>query len=131
MSTFKFWESRVIIQQNTEAGWEDVHEYDKPATHVDRKQVEADLKQYRTIGPARYIKRRQLREFTLKELNNWPNLHEGHFYNTKVEIKNSRYHMRVLLSRMTKADGADYDNKVTVERYTRGNWETISEYQAK
>jgi hypothetical protein len=65
--------------------------------------------------------------YTLEYLENLPTLHSGHFDNVKIETAN----MRVLLSRMTVADGMPYDNQVTIERLKNGCWVTTKIYQAK
>lgn len=38
---------------------------------------------------------------------------------------------RVWISRMTKADGAKYDNGVTVESHVNGAWKTMQRYEAR
>ena len=52
----------------------------------------------------------------------------GHFGNLKI----STPFLRVWLDRMTKADGAKYDNGVIVEirNFETGDWETVAEYPA-
>ena len=64
--------------------------------------------------------------YTLAELEAMPTLEHGHFDNLKIETPTTR----VWLSRMTKADGAPYENEVSVDHYRNGRWETVDRYQA-
>lgn len=66
-------------------------------------------------------------KFTLKELQDLQTLEKFQFDN--VKIANER--CRVLLSRMTIANGAEYNNQVTVERLIDGCWKIADQYQAK
>jgi len=68
-----------------------------------------------------------MKRYTLNELEALPTLRVGHFDDLKVETPDTR----VWLSRMTKADGADYDNAVTVDKLRKGCWVTIEEYEAQ
>lgn len=65
--------------------------------------------------------------YTLAELEAMPTLEHGHFDNLKIKTPTTQ----VWLSRMTKADGAAYNNAVTVEHMRNGLWETVDEYQAR
>jgi len=67
-------------------------------------------------------------KYTLKELQAKPTLSSGHFDNVKYDDG----HIRVLLSRMTVADGMPYNNQVTIEvRNSTGDWITDWQYEAK
>lgn len=63
--------------------------------------------------------------YTATELEALPTINSGHFDNLKIETSTER----VLLSRLTVADGMPYDNQVTHERLIDGVWTTIKEYQ--
>jgi hypothetical protein len=67
-----------------------------------------------------------MRRFSLIDLINMPTLEQGHFDNLKVKTDTKR----VWLSRMTVADGAEYDNQVTVEKLVDGIWTIKEQYQA-
>lgn len=58
------------------------------------------------------------RIYTLKELQDLPTLAVGQVDDLKVATENRR----VWLSRITKEDGEPYDNKVTVEKLTGGEY---------
>lgn len=60
----------------------------------------------------------------ISELPNQPTLHSGHFDNLKYEDEK----FRIWLSRMTIADGAPYNNEVTVEGLKQGRWETLYKF---
>lgn len=64
--------------------------------------------------------------YTVEELDAMPTISQGHMDNLKVDDGK----VRVWLSRMTVADGMEYDNQVTVEELVEGIWTTINEYQA-
>jgi len=66
-------------------------------------------------------------EFTADALKQLPTIKEGHFDNLKMEKNGVQY----WLSRMTVADGAPYDNQVTVMFRQNGKWKTGKKYQAK
>lgn len=53
-------------------------------------------------------------------------IHQGHFDNVYIETPT----YRVSLSRMTRADGAPYDNQITEEVYDMktGCWVTVAQY---
>lgn len=65
-------------------------------------------------------------KYTLSELQNMPTISQGYFDNLKIETST----IKVWLSRMTTADGAEYNNGVTIEKLVKGVWETVDEYQA-
>lgn len=67
-----------------------------------------------------------MKRYTLKELQALKTVFQGHFDDTKIDTGTER----VLLSRMTVADGMPYDNQVTVERLVNGNWKTMDQYKA-
>lgn len=68
---------------------------------------------------------------TLPELTALPTIWSSHFDDLKIEEVNHGGERRVWLSRMTVADGAPYDNQVTVERkQDDGSWRTIVRYEA-
>lgn len=67
------------------------------------------------------------KHYTLAELEAMPTLEHGHFDNLKIKTPTTL----VWLSRMTKADGAPYDNGVTVENYRNGKLESVDVYQAR
>jgi hypothetical protein len=69
--------------------------------------------------------------YTLEELSRLPTIRSAHFDDLKIEAGA----VRVWLSRLTVADGARYENQVTVERLEAGNhgrseWRTIDQYPA-
>lgn len=64
--------------------------------------------------------------YTKKHLEGLPTLSQGQTDNLKIE----RPAYRVWLSRMTVADGMEYDNQVTIERYVKNNWKVTDTYQA-
>jgi hypothetical protein len=64
--------------------------------------------------------------YTLDDLECRTTLSEGQFGNLKIETEG----FRVWLSRMHVADGAEYENGVTVEHLINGSWVTINEYEA-
>lgn len=68
-------------------------------------------------------------KYSLSELKSMPTIKEDHFMNLKVETEDTR----IWLSRMTKADGADYNNEVLIEKLNPKtyNWEHFESYQAK
>jgi hypothetical protein len=65
--------------------------------------------------------------FSLAQLKKMKTLHHGQFDNLKKQTKT----YRVWLSRMTKADGAPYNNQVTVEYLDNGSWKPAYTYQAR
>lgn len=67
-------------------------------------------------------------KYHLKYLSSLNPLRSGQYDN---ELLNDGIH-RVLLSRIGKADGMDYDNQVTIEVDDRqdGSWRKVSEYPA-
>lgn len=65
-------------------------------------------------------------ELSAKELIALPTLDQGHFDNLKIQTADTR----VWLSRMTKADGAKYDNAITVERLIGGVWTEQDHYRS-
>lgn len=67
------------------------------------------------------------RNYTLRELRAMPTIDSGHFDDVKFEDSG----WRVSLSRMTRADGAECDNQVTVERYIDGQWVTHHVYRPR
>jgi len=66
-------------------------------------------------------------KYTLKELESLPTLSVGQADDLKIENDDTR----VWLSRMTTADGMEYDNMVTIELLIDGRWITVKEYQAE
>ena len=68
---------------------------------------------------------------SLKELLDMPTLHQGHFDNLKCEYTLNGTKSRLLLSRATVQDGAEYPNQVTVEQLINGNWKIVTQYQAE
>lgn len=66
--------------------------------------------------------------FTLAELDEMPTVWDGHIDNCKKDLPT----VRLLISRMTKEDGAKYDNEVTIEKYDSiiGKWYTYRTYKA-
>ncbi len=68
-----------------------------------------------------------MRRYSLRELKALQTLSVGQADDLKVDTGNTR----VWLSRCTVADGEPYDNKVSVEEYRNGRWETAEEYQAR
>ena len=67
-----------------------------------------------------------LDKLTLKELENMPTISSSQFDDLKYETET----YRVLLSRMTIADGMKYNNCVTIEAYDGDVWFTIDTYEA-
>jgi hypothetical protein len=64
---------------------------------------------------------------TLATLKALPTIDQGHFDDLKVQT--SIY--RLWLSRMTKEDGAEHNNGVTLDKLIDGVWTTINEYEAR
>ncbi len=64
---------------------------------------------------------------SLSRLRALPTRDQGHFDNLKIETPDTR----VWLSRMTRADGAPYDNGVTIESLIDGIWTEIDQYEAE
>lgn len=69
---------------------------------------------------------RNKRHYTLAELQALPTISQAHFANLKIDDGKER----IWLSRMTVADGAPYENQVSVEALQAGNWVTVEQYQA-
>lgn len=74
--------------------------------------------------------------FSLKYLNELPNIHSGHFDNIKDKGLLQGREVQIMLSRMTVADGAPCNNMVTVVCKAppapgRPDWIVIDEYEAK
>lgn len=65
------------------------------------------------------------RHYTLEELEEMPTISQGQFDNLKYDDGK----VRVWLSRMTRADGANYDKQVTVEHLQNGCWVTVESYE--
>ena len=65
--------------------------------------------------------------YTLAELQALPTIEQASTGNLKVKAPKKR----VWLSQMTVADGAPYNNQVTIETYANGSWAPILTYQAK
>ena len=68
-----------------------------------------------------------MRQYSLQELQAKKTLATGQADDLKVETRTTR----VWLSRCTVDDGEPYNNKVSVEKYQNGRWETIETYQAQ
>lgn len=64
--------------------------------------------------------------YSLEELESRPTLHSGQYADLKIDTGEQR----VWLERVGLADGAPYDNGVTVEALVGGRWETTGEYEA-
>jgi hypothetical protein len=64
--------------------------------------------------------------YGLAELRALPTLDQSMFADLKVDEDNKR----AWLSRMTAADGAPYENQVSIEREINGVWTTVAQYQA-
>jgi hypothetical protein len=84
----------------------------------------------------------RVNSYTLEELQALRTISSTNFDNLKVSVTTETFptphhcravftSYRVWLSRMTVADGAEYDNQVTVEQLINGNWERYSQYQAE
>ena len=65
--------------------------------------------------------------WTLDALRGRPTLVVGQTDDLKVEMPGL---MKIWLSRMTVADGAAYDNEVTVEMLFGGAWVTVASFEA-
>jgi hypothetical protein len=76
------------------------------------------------------LKARRRGAYSAAELEKMKTISEGHMEDLKIQTP----HTRLWLSRMTKEDGAPYDNQVTVEaRQAPGKspeWKTIATYKA-
>ena len=72
------------------------------------------------------VAKERLARYHLAYLKSLKILRSGQYDN---EVLNDRYH-RVLLSRIGKADGMDYDNQVTIEAIAGPNVRTVAEYPA-
>lgn len=79
------------------------------------------------MGLVRVESENTMNKYTLSELEAMPTIMQGHFDNLKVEGEG----VRVWLSRMTEADGMEYNNQVSVEVYIKNTWETVDEYEAE
>ena len=64
--------------------------------------------------------------FSLKELNKMPTIDSGQADDLKYETKD----LRVWLSRMTIADGMEYNNQVSIDAIVNGKWHTLALYEA-
>jgi hypothetical protein len=114
-------ETMYVIQGNYSGVWED------ETQSTDYKEAKEDLKSYRQNSqyPSRLIRRRVLKDFSREFLLSLPTLHVGHFDNIKLESK--KY--RILVSRLTKADGARVDNEVIILKLNSSyNWVEINKY---
>lgn len=67
-----------------------------------------------------------MRRYTLDELEALPTLSASQADDLKIDTGSTR----VWLARVTKDDGADCDNEVTVEQRQNGRWVTVETYQA-
>ena len=65
--------------------------------------------------------------YSLEELEALPTLSVGQADDLKVDTGDTR----VWLSRCTVEDGEPYNNKVSVEQYRDGRWQTVDQYQAR
>ena len=65
--------------------------------------------------------------WSLTELRSRPTISAGQFDNLKIDLGE----LRVWLSRMTMADGAPYNNQVTVELLLDGRWCIFQQYEGK
>lgn len=63
--------------------------------------------------------------WTARELEAMPTLHVGQFDDLKIEAPG----LRVWLSRMTRADGAQHRCGVCIEVLRDGRWEVGQEYE--
>jgi hypothetical protein len=72
-------------------------------------------------------------QFTLQELEDMPTLTVLDADDEKLDVMISGVRVKVFLSRIRKADGAPYDNQVTVEYvdYESYSWVTLYQYEAK
>lgn len=62
--------------------------------------------------------------YTLKHLDSLPTLSQGHVDDLKID----NVWERIWLSRLTRADGVEFDHMVTVERLTDDGWAIEDEY---
>lgn len=67
-----------------------------------------------------------IKRFSLKQLLKMPTIDSGQFDNTKFDDGQHR----ILLSRMTRADGAMFDHLVDVQQKVGNNWQTVDRYRA-
>lgn len=116
-----------VIQGNYSQGWEDV-----TATNdwKEARQLRKDYRENEPQYPHRTVTRKEFNQeaHNLECLNALPTLSVGQFDDLKIETKRTR----VWLSRMTKADGMQYNNQVTVEKLnSRYNWVIVLQYQVK
>lgn len=77
-----------------------------------------ELKGYSMIGKG---------QLTLKEALELPVISQGHFDNVIQETSE----FRVLISRMTVADGMPYDNQISVLQLVDGSWQTVELYNPR
>lgn len=81
----------------------------------------------RGAGRAYGVDYRKHLRWRIEQLHLMPTISSGHFANLKYEDDR----VRVWLSRMTKEDGAPYNNQVSIEiRDPKGDWHQIEEYPA-
>lgn len=83
--------------------------------------------EYQTEGSSVMLDIIDKKRYTLEELENIPTLSESQDADLKIEYTNTR----IWLSRMTVSDGAEYDNKVEIEKQIDGSWVVVESYQAK
>jgi hypothetical protein len=103
----------ALARKMYKLNWHDLNE-EQQQTVRDRIEFEK---------PKKEAKPKQI--YSLEELESLPTLTEGHMDDLKVD--DGEY--RVWLSRMTKADGAPYDHRVTIEKLMDGKWTTIETYE--
>lgn len=65
--------------------------------------------------------------FRLDELNKMPTISSGQADDLKYETKD----LRIWLSRLTIADGMEYNNQVSIDMNRNGTWHTLALYEAK
>lgn len=70
--------------------------------------------------------------YTLAELKAMPNLGDSHYDDLKVDTGIADPNrIRIWLSRMSKEDGAPYDNQVTIEQWDGDKWVIVKQYRAR
>jgi hypothetical protein len=74
-----------------------------------------------------YLETEGYADYTLDELEEMPTIYEGHTADLKIETEDER----VWLERVGVADGEWCNDKVTVEFFLNGKWETVLEYAAE
>ena len=75
-----------------------------------------------------------MKKLTLKQVKEYPVIHQSHFDNLIKEFEQKGIKYRVWVSRCTIDDGMPYDNQITVEKFDETNgytWTIEKQYEPK